>query len=157
MIRPTMDRACRPVDWRPRPNRVAAFVFPGTSTRRRSDMRSGLALYLALRMTPDPSDPLTRRQTHRPRRPRRVVQKLASGIPAAFAVLRGTLRLPAHARSQPGTRVISSNGGSVGAVRAVVVALDTRRPLYAIDIEEGSRTRLVLVPSEHVARHRRHD
>jgi hypothetical protein len=110
-----------------------------------------------MRMTPDPSDPLTRGQTHPPGQLRRVMQKLASGIPAAFAVLRGTLRLPAQARSQPGTRVISANGGSVGAVRAVVVALDTRRPLYAIDIEEGSRTRLVLVPSEHIARDRRRD
>ena len=124
-------------------------------------MRSALAHYLAFH-SPDsharrPIDLWPGTAPRRPSRTRRVTRNLAAGIPAALGVLRATIRLPADARPEPGTPVIAPNGAWLGELRAVVVALGSRRPLYAIDVEDGVGTELVLVSSEHVEPHDHRD
>ncbi len=126
-------------------------------------MYQGFAIYLAMRQhdwgpghTPQP--PARRRPTpSRPRLPSRWIRKLRVQIPAAFAFLRGTLRLPLTSqRPSTGSRVVSVNGEPLGTVLRVVVALDTRRPLYAIapgDEQGPPPTVVVLVTDDQLRDH----
>jgi hypothetical protein len=87
------------------------------------------------------------REDAQPVWPLRWTRKLAMAVPTTFRVFRRQMATPLAATIEPGTRVISSKGRSLGVVRSLVVEMGTGGAAYAIEQGTGD-ARVMLLPRQ---------
>jgi hypothetical protein len=85
--------------------------------------------------------------------PVRWARKLGAAVPASFRVFRRQLATPISPTIQAGTPVVSSTGRRHGAVRSMVVEVDSGGASYAVASDTAGVGRVVLFP-RHVLRGR---
>jgi len=76
--------------------------------------------------------------------PVRLSRKLATAVPASVRVFRRQMATPLTT-IEPGTRVISSRGRSLGVVRSMLVDVDSGGASYAVTTD-GEDARVILLP-----------
>ncbi|MGZ4151974.1 MAG: PRC-barrel domain-containing protein [Actinomycetota bacterium] len=77
------------------------------------------------------------------------VRRFATKLPLAFRAFRASLRLPvAHARPEPGTRVVTTSGTHLGRLERLVIALDSGEASAVVSDDLGARGgRVLLLPA----------
>ena len=91
---------------------------------------------------------LDRERTTAPARQLRWPRKLATALPASVRVFRKQMAAPL-ASIDAGTRVVSSQGRSLGVVRSVVVEMDSGFSAYAVS-PDAHDARVILLPRQAV-------
>jgi hypothetical protein len=77
------------------------------------------------------------------------LRRWSTRLPLAFRAFRASLRLPvAHARPEPGTRVVTTTGRHLGHLERLVIALDSGEPSAVVTDDLGERAgRVLLLPA----------